>query len=123
MKVRSLGGGEGSEMVREGVWVMGAADAVVDGNQKLRSESEPKGTGGSGVVRVVEPMGEEFFNPSEGLEYDGTLGGFGEVVKLERVGNGDGVGVGGVFNGRIDQFTERNGDGLGWDSWDVGIHG
>jgi len=57
--------------------------------------------GGGGVVRVAKAVGEEFFDLGEGLEYNSTLRGFGEVVELERVGNGNGVGIDSVFDGGI----------------------
>jgi len=110
-------------MVREGVWDMGASDAVMNGNEKLGSESKPKGAGGSGVVGLAETVREEFFSASKCLENDGGLGGFGKVKKLEGVGDGDGVRIGSVFDGGEHHFTIRNGDGFFGDGWDVGIHG
>jgi len=83
------------------IWVVGATDTVVDSDGKLRSDAKPEGTGGGDVVGVMEAVREELFDSSEGLECDGTLGGFREVLELEGVGNGNGVGIDGVFDGRV----------------------
>ena len=106
-------------MMRKGVWVMCTADTVMNGDSELRSDAEPEGAGGSDVGRVTEAMGEEFLDSGEGLESNSTLGGFREVLELERVGDGNGVGVDSAFDSGVYQVAEEDGDGIGWDGWDV----
>ena len=106
-------------MVRESVGVMSAADTVMDGDGELRSDTEPKAVGRSGVGGVTETVGEEFLDSGEGLESNSTLGGFREVLELERVGDGNGVGVDSAFDSGVYQVAKEDGDGIGWDGWDV----
>ena len=122
MEVNIFEGRERGEEVGLGIGVVSATDTVVNGNKELRRESKPKGTGGGGIVRVVETMGEEFLDPSEGLEGDGTLRSFGKFMELERVGDSDGVRIGSVFNGRIGEFAKGDRDGNFRNVGDVGIH-
>ena len=122
MKVNVLRGRERRKEMGLGIIVVSATDTVMNGDKELRCESEPKGAGGGGVVGVAETMGEEFLDPSEGLEGDGTLRSFGKFMELERIGNGDGVRVGSIFNGRICEFAKGDRDGDFRNVGDVGIH-
>jgi len=72
---------------------------------------------------VGETMGEPFFHAVEGLEGYGALGCVWEVLDCDRVGNGNGVGVGGGFNGREGEVPigdrNRSFSNIG----DVSVHG
>ena len=41
--------------MRLGINVVSATDTVVNGDEKLRGDAEPKGTGRGGVVWVAKP--------------------------------------------------------------------
>ena len=104
------------------VCVMGMTNAIMYGDKELGRDPKPKGAGRGSVVRVAEPMGEEFLDLSEGLEGDGTLRSFGKFVELKRIGDGDGVRVGSVFNGGEGEFAKGDGDRDFRNIGDVGIH-
>jgi len=122
LKVNVFQRRKGSEEMGLHISVVSATDTIVDGNKKLGCESEPKGTGRSDVVGVAKTMGEEFLDPSESLEGDSTLRGVGKFVDLERIGDGDRVRVGSVFDGGIGEFTKGDRDRDFRNVGDVGIH-
>jgi len=101
---------------------VGAADAIVDSNEDLRDDSKPKGAGRAGVTIVGETMGEPLFKAGKGLESYGALRYLWEFVDLDGVGDSDGVGVGGGFDGREGEFSKGDGNGGFSDIGDVVIH-